>query len=785
MGDITRLTQERPMATTRTTTAAAQAAAASAAQAQTKVEIIGKLQLQVLRGRNLSARDFGNTSDPYCSVKLDTEQAQAFKTGVQSKTLNPEWNQTFTFNFVTPLSVLDITVLDDHKMHAPVFLGHTTLDVVRDGLTDQEPHELWLPLSRVTMTDLEVTGDLLVRAQYKYKAVCDNAYKSFEAMGNNSWSVAIRLLTAALQRFPNDIKLYTTRCNCYLMQNDMVKAIDDANHAVVLNPDSPEGHYWRGIVLFENMRHSEARLAFEQGLVVVPGDLRLTSAIEQLDLRIVKQKVKQALSQGKEAFAMKKYEEATAAFTEAITNNPQNAVYYIYRAITHMATKKFDFAIEDAMKCATLNPDWLQRDCMKAGLMGKEGKVNVMMKRRYFVAKQHCLFYLPSDKDLTPKGVIPLTSFYCGCKQKNKKKFVIVTPNRTFTFTTDSEEETSAWVKTLDTMITSPLDVTSDPLENMFWKAGTKKSGSVRVGDLASAATFLGDKLRARMIAVYTQGSDHTGYLYKMGQVRTTWQRRFFLLKGNTLFYADLTTLSPQQQEHPERLETVPPKGSIELANCIFTTATNVHKDFAFKLRTPARAYCLAADNQQQYETWRTVLLKLMPCGDAATGTIQAHEFLNEEKPTIKADPVTPKRDVKQAKYVPGSIKSSRLPGGGAAAAAAAVAPLDPTPALVAPVPLYAVTVAAPGAAPGVGLENTTAEARYFAKFDLDTPTLVSVEATAPPASFSRLATMLDEEKKPLLKGASVRGGSVRASSVNSDDGDAPAPEDGGCCTLL
>lgn len=56
------------------------------------------LRVQVLKGRNLAPKDKSGTSDPYLVLTLgETKEA----TSVVSKTLNPEWNQTFEFPVLT------------------------------------------------------------------------------------------------------------------------------------------------------------------------------------------------------------------------------------------------------------------------------------------------------------------------------------------------------------------------------------------------------------------------------------------------------------------------------------------------------------------------------------------------------------------------------------------------------------------------------------------------------------------------------------------------------------
>lgn len=45
------------------------------------------------------------------------------------------------------------------------------------------------------------------------------------------------------------------------------------------------------MIYFEKMEHEKARIALESGLAVAPTDTRLRSAIDQLEIKIVKQRV--------------------------------------------------------------------------------------------------------------------------------------------------------------------------------------------------------------------------------------------------------------------------------------------------------------------------------------------------------------------------------------------------------------------------------------------------------------------------------------------------------------
>ena len=51
----------------------------------------------VIQAEDLPACDAGGTSDPYCKVYLLPDKKKKFETKVHRKTLNPVFNETFTF----------------------------------------------------------------------------------------------------------------------------------------------------------------------------------------------------------------------------------------------------------------------------------------------------------------------------------------------------------------------------------------------------------------------------------------------------------------------------------------------------------------------------------------------------------------------------------------------------------------------------------------------------------------------------------------------------------------
>lgn len=60
-----------------------------------------QLTVGILQAAELPALDMGGTSDPYVKVFLLPDKKKKYETKVQKKTLNPAFNETFTFKVRT------------------------------------------------------------------------------------------------------------------------------------------------------------------------------------------------------------------------------------------------------------------------------------------------------------------------------------------------------------------------------------------------------------------------------------------------------------------------------------------------------------------------------------------------------------------------------------------------------------------------------------------------------------------------------------------------------------
>ncbi|XP_056143535.1 sesquipedalian-1 [Lampris incognitus] len=103
-------------------------------------------------------------------------------------------------------------------------------------------------------------------------------------------------------------------------------------------------------------------------------------------------------------------------------------------------------------------------------------------------------------------------------------------------------------------------------------------------------------KLNERSVAHYAtcdSPPDKTGFLYKKGERNTAYHRRWFVLKGNMLFYF-------------EERESREPIGVIVLEGCTVELCESA-EEFAFAIKfdcAKARIYKMAAENQAAMESW-------------------------------------------------------------------------------------------------------------------------------------------------------------------------------------
>ena len=103
-------------------------------------------QLRIVQGRNMSICDPWGTSDPYCTVAgMATVDGRPIKTKVHSRTLCPEWNQTFDFASPEPFS-FRVEVWDKDLVGSDDSMGFVDILSKEWDLKVGEDTIRWLPV---------------------------------------------------------------------------------------------------------------------------------------------------------------------------------------------------------------------------------------------------------------------------------------------------------------------------------------------------------------------------------------------------------------------------------------------------------------------------------------------------------------------------------------------------------------------------------------------------------------------------------------------------------------
>lgn len=63
-------------------------------------------------------------------------------------------------------------------------------------------------------------------------------------------------------------------------------------------------------------------------------------------------------NEGNKAFQENRFQDAVDAFTKAIEINPNDHVFYSNRSGAYASLDKLQEALDDAIKCTQLKPDW-------------------------------------------------------------------------------------------------------------------------------------------------------------------------------------------------------------------------------------------------------------------------------------------------------------------------------------------------------------------------------------------------------------------------------------------
>ncbi|OJD30607.1 phosphatidylserine decarboxylase [Diplodia corticola] len=144
------------------------------------------LRTSVLKGRNLAAKDKSGTSDPYLVLTLgDAKEA----TPAISKSLNPDWHQTFDLPIVGSQSLLLEGVCWDKDRFSKDYMGEFDValeDIFTSNRTKTD--QIWFPLQsrKSGKKKTEVSGEVLLQFEFvdptNASATPEQLYQKFLAI---------------------------------------------------------------------------------------------------------------------------------------------------------------------------------------------------------------------------------------------------------------------------------------------------------------------------------------------------------------------------------------------------------------------------------------------------------------------------------------------------------------------------------------------------------------------------------------------------------------------------
>ncbi|KAL6071210.1 RPS6 protein kinase [Balamuthia mandrillaris] len=140
------------------------------------------LTVTAVEGSSLAAKDMGGTSDPYCILSVDGQKA---KTKVKKKTLDPKWNETFTFKVYSPTTI-HLEVWDKDLFTADDFLGQ--VDIPLSDLSKDEEVDDWYSLNRRRSGEF-VCGQIHLNIHYtsEQKRISVDDFEILKCIGEGSY----------------------------------------------------------------------------------------------------------------------------------------------------------------------------------------------------------------------------------------------------------------------------------------------------------------------------------------------------------------------------------------------------------------------------------------------------------------------------------------------------------------------------------------------------------------------------------------------------------------------
>lgn len=132
------------------------------------------LTVTLLEAKELKPMDYNGTSDPYVILELEGKK---YTSSYKPATLEPVWNEDFTFQIVNKNGILKVDVYDKDTVGTDDFEGGLQIPI--KSFQDQQRHDDWYDL--VLQGNSRGNGSIRLRIQFiwsRYKYFSDNFNKT-------------------------------------------------------------------------------------------------------------------------------------------------------------------------------------------------------------------------------------------------------------------------------------------------------------------------------------------------------------------------------------------------------------------------------------------------------------------------------------------------------------------------------------------------------------------------------------------------------------------------------
>jgi hypothetical protein len=161
----------------------------------------------------------------------------------------------------------------------------------------------------------------------------------------------------------------------------------------------------------------------------------------------------------------------------AIDLNPQNHIYYWYRALAYLGANELEKAEVDMLTVVRINPQWPKIEPARQGELKKQGDINILFKRRWFYLKSYFLFYYKNKDAEAPQGVIII---YKTPSEGLKEELYIKGRRRTYRLKGSNAGVVADWARDISILARTELTLPLDSSEKKVFLDGEKTEAQER-----------------------------------------------------------------------------------------------------------------------------------------------------------------------------------------------------------------------------------------------------------------------------------------------------------------